>query len=166
MRGGYADLAEYGEAINELTRNYFVNPARNWSAERIVQSGFNDEDIRHLPYQRGALYFADLDARIRAKSDGEQNLESLLFPLFEAREQGMTFDHARWIALVTEELGPTEAERFESLILAGSATLQPAEGAFGPCFKRRATTFEVGGQSIAGFEWVRVPSKPDEQCRR
>lgn len=166
MRGGFQSLDQYRDSINELTRDYFINKARNWSADAIVKVGFGDDQIRHLPYQRGALYFADLDARIRMKSNGKRNLESLLFPLFKEREQGRRFDHARWIELVTQELGPEEKGRFERLILAGTDTLDPLPGAFGPCFTRKATTYDAGGKPVTGYEWVRVPGVADSRCRR
>lgn len=165
LKGGFITLDEYGREINELAKNYFTSKARNMSAEAITKVGFSDEQVRHLPYQRSAMYFADLDARIRAKSGGARDLESLLFPMFEAREKGQRADQARWIEMVTAELGPEEAGRFDRLILQGTDTLEPASEAFGPCFQREVTTFTRDGKSYPGFRWVRVPGVAETNCR-
>lgn len=157
LRGGFVSLEDYGKEINKLAEGYYTSSARNMSADAIAEVGFADEQVRHLPYQRSALYFADLDARIRARSGGKRNLESLLFPMFEAREKGEIFDHARWIAMVTGELGPRERGRFERLIIQGTDTIRPASDAFGSCFKHKTAVFKRDGKRYPGFRWVRTP---------
>ncbi len=164
LRGGFIPVSEYGDAINTLATEYFTGKARNWSAERIKGVGFGDEEVRHTPYRRGAMYFYDLDARIRAASGGRRTLDSLLFPMFLKREQGERFDNARWIAMVTAELGPEEQGRFERLILAGTDTLDPRSDAFGPCFARIPAGQE--GTGAQGYRWRRVAGVPDASCRR
>lgn len=166
MTSGFASVSDHGRAINGLAEAYFTSKARNWSAAQITKVGFADEEVRHTPYVRSAMYFFDLDARIRAKSAGRRTLNSIMFPLFLARERGERFDTARWEAIVSRELGPEEAERFRRLILAGGDTLDPRPDAFGPCFDREAATFEHEGRTIAGYRWVRVARVPDAACRR
>lgn len=164
-RGNFETVAEFEAAINELASNYYSNPALRLSAAEITKVGFSNDVIRHMPYQRGALYFADLDARIRAKSGGKRTLETLLFQIFREREAGIGFDHARWLDLVTQELGEGERARFERVILEGSEVLQPASNAFGPCFARLSARYTVEGETRSGFRWVRVPTVPESQCR-
>lgn len=165
VRGNFHTLAEYEAAINDLASDYYSNPALHMSAAEIVKVGFGNDIIRHMPYQRGALYFADLDARIRAKSGGKRTLEHLLFQIFRERESGVRFDHDRWLNLITQELGEGERARFERVILKGNEVLQPASNAFGPCFARLATRYMIGDQTSEGFRWVRVPTVPDSRCR-
>lgn len=166
LRGGFISPTEYGAAINTLAEEYFTSKARNWSAVQITKVGFGDEEIRHTPYRRGALYFYDLDARMRAKSGGKRTLDTVLFPMFRAREKGERFDNARWIAMITAELGADERGRFERLILDGSDTLDPRADAFGPCFTRVATSFAKDGKTIPGYRWVRVAGVSDNRCGR
>ncbi|MEH3158350.1 MAG: hypothetical protein PGN08_05065 [Sphingomonas taxi] len=165
LRGGFLSVAGYQAAINELAEDYFTSKARNWSAAAITKVGFGDEEVRHTPYRRSAMYFHDLDARIRAHSGGERTLDSLLFPMFRAREAGERFDNARWIAMVTAELGPEEKGRFERLILEGTDTLDPRSDTFGACFARQPARFAKDGKTIAGWRWVRVAGVPDARCR-
>ena len=166
LRGGFTNVDQYGASINEISREYYTNPARNWSAARIVEVGFADNDIRHLPYRRGELYFADLDSRIRAASNGARSLDMVMREVFERRRQGWRFDHDAWRQIVTRELGPQAAAEFDALIIEGTATLVPASDAFGPCFTREPTTFTVEQRTVEGYRWVRVPNVADAQCAR
>lgn len=165
MRGGFTSVEAYGRQINDAFRSYYTSPNRNLSADSIVQVGFRDSEIRHIPYIRGSLYFADLDAKIRDHSDGARDLDQVLRELFERRERGETFDHDTWIETVVREAGPSAREDFEEIILEGTRTLVPASDAFGPCFERRPATLEgPDGKEMEGYEWVRVQGVPDERC--
>lgn len=166
LRGGFTTPDDYGAAINRLARGYYINPARNWSAARIAGVGFGTEQVRRLPYLRGQLYFADLDAQIRAASGGARNLDMVLRELFLRRQGGWRFDHDAWIEIVTRELGPSGRQSFEAVVLEGGTTLAPAADAFGPCFTREATTFTEGDESFEGYRWVRVAGVPDSDCIR
>jgi hypothetical protein len=165
MKGGFESVGDYLDHINRMVESYETSKARNWSAAAITKVGFGDEQVRHTPYIRSALYFYDLDARIRAKSGGKRTLDSLLFPMFVAREKGMRFDEAKWIEMVTGELGPEERGRFERLIIEGTDTIEPRADAFGPCFTRRDASFTVDGRQVSGHQWVRVPGVKDATCR-
>lgn len=164
FRGGFSSLEEYGDDVNGVFRRYWTSRARNWPAVQIVETGFGDEEVRHTPYNRGHLYFADLDARIRAASDGARSLDAVLRELFARREAGETFDRAAWIAVVEAEAGPGAGELFEAVILRGE-TILPAPDAFGPCFVRRAAVLDTGSERLESHEWVRHGVLPEEACR-
>ena len=178
MRGGFDSMSEYGRSVNATFRDYYTNVARNLSADSIVKIGFNDNNVRHIPYVRGSLYFADVDSKIRAASHNRRNLDSLMQDLFRMRQNGGRFDHEAWVNAVTKEIGPTARAQFEGVILRGE-TIVPASDAFGPCFERRAAKLTPpervgrGGAGsgapepapIDGYEWVRVESIPDDRCR-
>jgi hypothetical protein len=167
MRGGFTTVEEYGRDINRAFQSYYDNTARNMSADAIVQVGFNDTNIRHIPYTRGSLYFADLDSKIRAHSGGKRNLDKVLFELFQRRERGEPFNHDVWISIVTAEAGPTARDDFDAIIIKGTKTLVPASDAFGPCFERKETPASIvdGKERPASYEWVRVASIPEVKCR-
>jgi predicted metalloprotease with PDZ domain len=164
MRGGFTSVDDYGRDVNRDFRDYYGNVARNLSADSIVRVGFNDNNVRHIPYVRGSLYFADLDSKIRAYSKGRRNLDKVLFDVFQSRERGARFTHDTWKQIVEQEAGPGSADAFERIILRGETVL-PASDAFGPCFERRPTRIMVGGVERDSYEWVRVASIPDEKCR-
>ena len=167
MRGGFTSVDEYGRDLNRAFQDYYNNSARNLSADSIVRVGFNDENIRHIPYVRGSLYFADLDSKIRAYSKGARTLDQVMREIFQRRARGEAFNHDVWIATVVKEAGPSARDDFEGIILRGDKTLIPASDAFGPCFERRAlpTTTSAGAGQRVGYEWVRVPSVAEARCR-
>lgn len=167
LLAGYDTLAEYGAGANGIARAYYTNPAREWPAERIAEVGFGDEKARRVPYQRGALYFADLDSKIRHASGGGRGLHDFMVELFAKRERdGFRFDRGEWIRLVTAELGPEAAAEFEDVVV-GGALIVPASDAFGPCFERRPAAYTTDdGNEVGGYEWVLVESvPPDQECR-
>jgi hypothetical protein len=91
LRGGYVSLAEYQDGINRLAERYYTSPALNMTMHEIAEVGFGNEDIRSTPYQRGALYFADLDARIRRKSEGTRTLDDLVRGIFRQRHEDLKY---------------------------------------------------------------------------
>jgi hypothetical protein len=155
FRGGFMPVDWYEAQIRESIDGYYRSPGRNLSADSIAALGFGDENIRHVPYHRGALYFGDLDARIRKRSDGKRTLDSLMHGVFVRRHRGEPFDQAIWLATVARELGDSARSQFTSVIIDGK-TIAPDPGAFGPCFTRR-----VRG---TGYEWIRVRGAPDAIC--
>ncbi len=142
MTGGFRTVDEYGDAINALARAYYTNPARNWSADRIAEAGSQDRQVRLAYNQRGALYFAHLDSRIRAASNGVEDLHSFVREIVTKRSGGgdLLFDHDRWKDLIAKSLGREAVEEFTDIIVDGK-TIIPAPGAFGPCFERQPATF-------------------------
>jgi len=165
MRGGFTSVDDYGREIDAMARGYWGSPARDWSADKIAHAGFGDESIRHVPYNRSSLYFASLDARIRAKSGGRRKLDDMLKLMFASRQQGVRFDHAAWTAMLTQELGPETAVEWEKVILDGEM-FTPDSNAFGPCFRREAKSYIVDGKAVDGYAWVRVAGVPDATCRK
>ncbi|MGZ6015856.1 MAG: M61 family metallopeptidase [Phenylobacterium sp.] len=162
-RGGFATLDDWSHEVARIAQSYYAYPARNWSAAKIAEAGFGDENIRHIPYSRSALYFADIDAGIRARSGGKRRLEDALQPIFRSREKGVRFDHTAWQAFLTRELGPDEAARWRRVILDGEL-LTPGDHAFGPCFERKPATYRFEDQTLQGFTFERVAGVPDAQC--
>ena len=164
MRGGFTSVDEYGRNIAGMSNGYWGVAAWNWSAAKIADTGFGDEQTRHVPYNRSALYFADLDARIRIRSGGKRNLDDFLRPMFERRQKGEAFTQDVWIGMVTAELGADAGEQFRRVILDGEPLI-PEPNAFGPCFERRPKEYNAGSEKVSGFEWVRLPSVPEATCR-
>lgn len=74
---------------------------------------------------------------------------------------GERFDNAKWIAMVTAELGADERGRFDRPNLHGTDTLDPRSDVFGSCFRRAAMTFDTNGKAIPGYRWVPMPGSPD-----
>jgi hypothetical protein len=162
--GGFFSLDEQQAQITAIAKGYWTAPARNLSAAKIAEAGFTDEITRRVPYNRAALYFADLDAKIYAKSKGERRLMDVLQPMFRWRNQGTAFTQAAWIAMLDLELGPAAVAQFKSVILEGK-DIAPVADAFGPCFERRERVYDADKESVLGYEWVRKRGVDEATCR-
>jgi hypothetical protein len=169
LRSGLSPVADYERDVNSSARGYFSSPYRTVSADSIARLGFSTGigagSAQNLPYVRGSLYFADVDAKIRAASGGRRKLDDVMLPLFARRRNGEQIDRRSLVDALVKELGPSARDEFEAVIIRGEL-LEPASGAFGPCFERRPTTYTLNGRESSGFEWLRVTGVPDSECRK
>lgn len=122
-----------------------------------VQGAFSPDEPRGallLPYARGSLYAAELDAAIRAASRGARSLDHVVRALLSAaRARGDAWaTAAQFRELVRAELGDDGARRFDEVI-AGGAAPAPPPGAYGPCIRRDASG-----------AWERVAGIADDVC--
>ncbi|MGH7472005.1 MAG: hypothetical protein ACRENP_28975, partial [Longimicrobiales bacterium] len=168
MRAGLTTIDDYGRDLNASVSAYYANPFRNASADSLDRLGFSAGvgagSAQNVPYARGSLYFADMDARIRAASGDTRRLDDVMLPLFAQRRSGVPLTPAMLIDAFVKEIGPAARTAFHAVIIRGE-TLEPHSNAFGPCFERRIRTDTVAGTIASGFQWVRVASVPDTRCR-
>jgi hypothetical protein len=168
LRSGLDSVSAYERSINASARAYYASPFRNASADSLGKVGFASGigagSAQNVPYQRGSLYFADVDDQIRQASGGKRKLDGVILPLFERRRRGEQLDRNSLVDALVKEIGPRAREQFEAVIIRGE-TLTVRSGAFGPCFERRTMKLTVAGQVLDGYEWTRAPSIPDTNCR-
>jgi hypothetical protein len=126
-------LAEVGRQIGKWTTDYYANPKRELSEAAATAEFWTDTDAQLLPYSRGALYIALVDARLRAASGGRRRVDELARRMTTAIEQGNGTE-ALWLSLVTRALGEVGRRDFADL-KAGRMLDLPAD-LFGPCFRR------------------------------
>jgi hypothetical protein len=196
LRSGLAPLGLVLQEMNLQTRNYYTNPRRTMPADSIAMfNPMTDGRAQNASYERGMLFWADMDARIRAASKGRRNLDSVILPLIarartlggegglggEARRGGQSgwFTPAELVDSLASAAGPAARQIFDSVIVRGGR-LVPMANAFGPCFELRPTKLPdrymgsagVGVQpagppvpDIDAYLWARVASVPDSRCR-
>lgn len=152
---GMADAQFCVRGVNPAAAFYYSSVARNWSMERIKASGFSDENVRRVPYGRGMLYFARLNAQLRDKSNGRRTLRDVLAPLFVDRANGKRLDEAAWEAMLRRELGQAAVDEFRASVIEGTTTIVPPSDAFGPCLARAKIDMTVQGMQtkVDGYEW-------------
>jgi predicted metalloprotease with PDZ domain len=168
LRAGLISVADFGTDAGATVRNYYTSPWINASADSLNRVGFGagvgGGSAQNLPYVRGSLFFADLDARIRAASSGARTLDDVVVPLLERRRAGTPLTLAVLIDALARELGADIRAHFDAVIMRGE-TIAPHPNAFGPCFTRRARRYDAGGRQIDGFEWVRDTTVAEATCR-
>lgn len=137
---GLLTSAQYVALINEYAMEYYGNALRNIPNADIPGRMWSAPDAWTIPYDRGALYFADLDARVRRRTAGKTTLLDLLRAFAELRKAGKPHGPKAWRALVEAEAGPEAAAAFDAMLAGG--TIFPAPDAFGPCVQGR--TLQIG----------------------
>ena len=135
FRAGLFSPDEFLEDANDTVVRYQTNPLRNLPNDGIEERFWKDRNAQVVPYDRGSLYFAHIDAKIRAASGGKRSVDDIALEMFDRRKNGETPTKEMWLELLEKELGPSAIEEFESVIIRGE-DLVPDSDAFGPLFKR------------------------------
>ena len=166
LRDGLATPAEFLDDLRERTERFLVNPDKALPDEAIVKGFFKSDTINKLPYDRGMLYAAEVDAAIRARSGGKRSLDEVILALLDraralGKQAAVAADPAAKDApavvtaplpaeafreIVGVELGPEGQARYDAVIVRGEAPAPPSD-AYGPCFKavkKAIPRFELG----------------------
>lgn len=145
FRAGLLSADEFLEDLNDTARRYYANPLNGTPDHEIAPRFWEDSRIRVLPYDRGGLYFAVLDGRIRRASGGKRSVDDLVLEMNRRFAAGEKADDAAWVDLLTKELGE-DGRKLHEAMMAGGLMLPQADD-FGPCFTRttaKARRFELG----------------------
>ena len=153
FRAGLLTVDEFLESLNEIATRHFDNKRAGASNDEIRRAFYRDPAFAIVPYTRGALYAAELDAALRAA--GKRRLDDIVRELYKQGRGGLPADTVRKI--VQAELGRAGVARYDAVIVRGGHP-DPAADAYGPCFTRRP-------RKPSGFEWVRVPGVAEAACR-
>jgi hypothetical protein len=160
FRAGLIGIDDFLESINDIATRHFENKRAGATNAEIRRDFYRDPAVSIVPYTRGALYAAELDAALRRASDGKRTLDDVLRELYrDARTRtdgaGLPPDAIR--TLVAAELGRDGVERYQAVIVRG-ADPDPPSDAYGPCFARTP-------REPKGFTWARVAGADDTACR-
>lgn len=160
FRAGLLSVDEFLESLNDIATRHFNNKRAGATNDEIRRDFYRDPALSIVPYTRGALYAAELDAALRNASHGKRTLDVAMRELYRKSRAprgrgGLPADAIR--RLVQTELGRAGIDRYDAVIVRGGHP-QPPVDAYGPCFTRKP-------REPNGFEWVRVPGISDVQCR-
>ena len=196
LRSGLASPELVLAEMNTQTRNYFTNPRKNMPADSVAMNNpLTDVMAQNISYERGTLFWAEMDARIRAASKGKRTLDDVMLPLItrartlggadggvQARPGGQPgwFTPDELVDSLVKAAGPSARQLFDSVVVRGK-NIVPAPNAFGPCFELRPAKMQgrylgsnaaraaaVGmppAPDIDAYLWRRVTSVPDRRCR-
>jgi len=157
LRSGLFTPEEFLESVNDTALSYYTNALNHTPNDEIAAGFWRDTRIRSLPYSRGSLYFAAVDAAIRAQSRGQRSLDDLLKAFNARRVSGEEVSSDTWRELVTAELGAAGGTAMDDM-LAGKLIVPPSN-AFGPCFAReeeQLRRFDLGFERESLFDEPRV----------
>lgn len=131
--------------LNQTAGRYYTNALRATPEDQVLPHFWEDTRIRVLPYDRGAMYFAVLNGKIRKKSDGKRSIDDLIQIMIVRARAGEKLSDQTWVDLIGKELG-VEGLAVHKSMLAGGLMLPESDG-FGPCFHRtvkKIRQFDLG----------------------
>ncbi len=168
-RAGLTTTDEYLADINETASRYYSNLLRNTPEEEAVRRFWEDTRVRVLPYDRGALYFAALDGKIRRASKSKRSVDDLVKAMIERARTEQPITQAIWLDMLRAEIGEA-GPKLHTAMLAGELIL-PESGDYGPCFRRvvkQVRRFDIGFdfKSLIGADKVVRGLKPDSEAAK
>jgi len=169
LRAGLSTPDAFLADLNETASRYYSNLLNDTPDEQIAPRFWEDSRIRVLPYDRGAMYFAVVDDRIRKATNGRRSLDDLVREMNRRRKAGAPSDEAAWLELLTGALGES-GRQLHADMKAGRLML-PAPDAFGPCFTRttgHVRRFDLGfdPKSLVGTVKTIRGLKPDSEAAK
>ncbi|MFT4196438.1 MAG: hypothetical protein QM601_00760 [Pseudoxanthomonas sp.] len=116
LRSGVFDRDEFLKAINERADGYYDNPFRGFSNAAAGERFWKDARAQRVPYGRGFMYLANVDAQLRRHGRKAHSLDDLVLEILQRQRAGGKVDVAGWRALVVRELGPAGGSDFDAMV--------------------------------------------------
>lgn len=144
-RAGMVSTEAYLRDINLTAARYYTNAEIDAAEARIEPNFFKNTWLNTLGYDRGALYFAILNGKIRRGSGGARSIDDLLREMVRRDRAGETLTEAAWLDLVRQEIGEDGVAVHRKMIAGG--VIAPESDDYGPCFRRvpaKIRRYELG----------------------
>jgi poly-gamma-glutamate capsule biosynthesis protein CapA/YwtB (metallophosphatase superfamily)/predicted metalloprotease with PDZ domain len=144
-RAGLITADQFLADLNQTASRYYTNALRATPEDQVLPHFWEDTRIRVLPYDRGAMYFAVLNGKIRKKSAGRRSIDDLIQTMIVRARAGERLSDTVWVDLLAQELGE-DGVAVHKAMLAGGLMLPESDG-FGPCFRRtvkKIRQFDLG----------------------
>ena len=119
---------EYLELINDESALYYTNALRNVSNHDLMRVMWSGRNAWTVPYARGALYLANLDAKL-VQHHSRSSVLSLVNETSDAIRAGAPATNESWRDILAREIGPWAISDFDSMLR--GELVQPTEGTFG-----------------------------------
>jgi len=160
LRAGLMDLQGYADQTNAALAAYYRSPVRTAPVDRVIEWNWSDPDLQKLPYQRGRFIAARWNAALMEQTEGQDNIDAVLFDLLAqgaaAREAGAARQlTSQDIVDAAANRSLTTAEADHQNFVVEGAMVPIEQGMFGPCFDVTDTEFylwDIGFDAEASFE--------------
>jgi predicted metalloprotease with PDZ domain len=147
-RAGMVSTETYLNDINLTAARYYTNAEIDASEDKVIPNFFKDPWLNTLAYDRGALYFAALDGKIKRLTGGKRSIDDLVRIMVHMQRTGQAITEQTWVDLIGKEIGQDAVALHKSMMSGG--VVRPESGDFGPCFRRVDTKirrYELGFKS-------------------
>jgi hypothetical protein len=143
--------------LNRTAARYYTDPLNDTPNSQIPARFWADTRVRVLPYDRGSLYFAQVNAEMRRSTHGRRSLDDLLLQMIAKHRQGQVVTEDTWVQVVRQALGSRGVAEFRAM-MSGRLVVPPSD-AFGPCFERTTAPlrrYQLGFDSAVLMEPSRI----------
>jgi predicted metalloprotease with PDZ domain len=149
--------ADFLADLNKTAARYYTDLLNETPNSEIPARFWADTRVRVLPYDRGSLYFAQVNAEMRRSTHGRRSLDDLVLKMIAKHRRGQVVSEATWVGLVRQALGSRGVAEFHAMM--GGKLVVPPSDAFGPCFERTTAPlrrYELGFDSAVLMEPSRI----------
>lgn len=149
--------ADFLADLNKTAARYYTDQLNDTPNNQIPARFWADTRIRVLPYDRGSLYFAQVNAEMRRSTHGRRSLDDLVLKMIAKHRQGQVVNEATWVGVVRQALGSRGVAEFHAM-MSGKLVVPPSD-AFGPCFQRTTAPlrrYQLGFDSAVLMEPARI----------
>jgi predicted metalloprotease with PDZ domain len=168
-RAGLMPIEKRLADINLTAARYYTNDVMHAPDSDVLPKFWSDLRYNVLSYDRGAIYFAVLNGKIKRASGGKRSVDDLIRAMVQLDREEKTITEQTWIDMLRKELSD-EGPAIHKAMISGQATLIPESGDYGPCFRRVAVKiprFDLGfGPQEVGRRTVVENLRPDSNAAK
>ena len=157
FRAGLMTPEQYLADVDHTVVRFYSNPLCGLPDAEIEARFWRDRNSQVLPYDRGAMYLAHLDGRLRTATQGRRSVDDVVLEMLEAKKTGKPAGDEAWLSALEKDLGPSVRDEFQRIIVKPQSW-EPDPNAFGPCFSREAATYRTF--DIGFDEWGTLYATP------
>jgi hypothetical protein len=139
--------SQYLDFVKAESAGYFTNAQRSLPNDKLASIVWSGRNAWSLPYKRGSMYFADLDAKLRARG-AKVTVLDLVNEVSKRINAGEPADRHTWLEVLSERAGPWAVSDWNDMM--SGKVIFPAKGAFGACLQSRkqdVRIFDLGFSS-------------------
>ena len=131
---GLYTASQYLDLVKAESAGYYTNAQRSVPNDKLAAIVWSGRNAWTLPYKRGSMYFADLDARLRAHG-AQVTVLDLVNEVSARINAGAPADRHTWLDVLTRRAGQWAVSDWNDMM--SGKVIFPAKGAFGACMQSR-----------------------------
>lgn len=135
---------EYAELVGSESAGYYTNAKRAIPNSEIPSTMWTGRNAWMIPYNRGSMYLADLDAKLKAHGS-KSTVLSLANEMSRRIDGGAPSEGQTWVKVLSDGVGDWAVADWNAMMQ--GKVIYPAAGAFGQCMhatKQDVRIFDLG----------------------
>jgi hypothetical protein len=134
-RAGLMPIEKRLADINLTAARYYTNDVMTAPDAEVLPKFWSDMRYNVLSYDRGAIYFAVLNGKVRRASGGKRSIDDLIRAMVQLDREEKTITEQTWIDMLQKELGD-EGPAIHKGMMTEGLRLVPESDDYGLCFRR------------------------------